>query len=463
MDHISEEKTEVPSSGNLSTPIVSLAPELLCSIFSHCVSNDQRKDAHSRDSIRCLFRAPLLLGRVCSRWRDVSISSPELWSSFAVGDDRGRPPDADLAKDLKATKHWISRSGSRPLSIRISYKLPRTYETMVRPILESLVSQSWRWKNVTLDVPSEFEAIIVAPFRNQILPQLVEFDSISKTPGSGEFILSSAPRLRVLSRIGPIDFSGGVHGIKQIRMDYDHTRNSRPSLDDLFSCFTHCPLLEDLFIFIYTDDEWRTRLPDELPSIIELSHLTHLYLYCMSGIDPCRLFDRLYLPALVSLNLHMWSSNASDPEWRQIQTMLAHSRPPLQTLAFSLLPMSERTMIGCLSYVPTLTSFHVYGTNLTDSILGSLTVDEADTNASKNLCPLLERIEFEDAFGGGKCHFSEHAMTRMIISRRKFAKNTPGTGMALKWIKASFQFDRIRSNPDIAECLNNGLRLVYCT
>ncbi|TDL18150.1 hypothetical protein BD410DRAFT_793647 [Rickenella mellea] len=107
MDHISEEKKEIPSSENLSTPIVSLAPELLCSIFSHCVSNDQPKDARSSDSIRCSFRAPLLLGRVCSRWRDVTISSPKLWSSCAVGADRD-PPETDLAKDLEATKHWIS-------------------------------------------------------------------------------------------------------------------------------------------------------------------------------------------------------------------------------------------------------------------------------------------------------------------------------------------------------------------
>ncbi|TDL16599.1 hypothetical protein BD410DRAFT_795161 [Rickenella mellea] len=460
MDHTSEGKTEVPSSENLSTPIFSLAPELWCSIFSHCVSNDQPKDARSRDSIRCLFRAPLLLGRVCSRWRDVSISSPELWSSIAVGDDRGRPPDADLAKDLEATKHWISRSGSQPLSIRIRYDLHSKYGAMIQPILECLVSQSFRWQRVDLMVPPECEEMAFAPFRNQDLPQLVEFSSNSNPSSPGKVILSSAPRLQVLSCMGPVDFSGGVHGIKRINMVYDHTRNCTTSLGDLSSCFTHCPLLEDVSIFTYTG-EWRTKLPHELPSVIELPHLTRLHLSFLSGIDPCRLFDRLYLPALVSLNVHMWSSNASDPEWRQVQSMLAHSRPPLQTLDFSSLPMSERTMIGCLSCVPTLTSFHVYGINLTDSILGSLTVDEADTNASKNLCPLLERIEFEDAFGGGKCHFSEHAMTRMIISRRKFAKNT--AGKALKWIKASFQFDRIRSNPDIAECLNNGLRLVYCT
>ncbi len=43
--------------------------------------------------------------------------------------------------------------------------------------------------------------------------------------------------------------------------------------------------------------------------------------------------------------------------------MLAHFRRPLQTLTFSSLPMTERTMVGYLSYLPTITSLHVYGTS----------------------------------------------------------------------------------------------------
>ncbi|TDL19079.1 hypothetical protein BD410DRAFT_449616 [Rickenella mellea] len=455
MARIGDDEPAVQFSQKSSATVQTLAPELLREIFMHCVSNDS--DTDPRRSIRCLSQVPLLLGRVCRTWRVVVGTSPELWSNFTVGDRQFH--HVDFEKDLEAAKHWISKSGSRPLSIAIHYPGISSYGALLPPILKFLVSQSWRWKDIKLTVPSGFEDIVLSPlaFGTRNLPQLVKFDStITRKSSSAKFILSSAPRLQFLRHSGDgpvhVDFGGGPHKIKQIGMR--RTAKGKLSLADLFTCFTHCPLLENLVIPI-----WQSEMPrDELPSSIELSYLTHLSLRCSEGVDPHRLFGRLFLPVLISLELFIIFS--SDTDWPHLQTMLARSRPPLQNLCLRFVPMTELTLVGCLSCVPTLTELELEGIECSDTILNALTVDEfkGDVNGSKNLCPWLETIDFvNDVYS----EFSRRAMKGMIISRRKNANFARGKALTL--IKCqSFNFDGIRSNPDIAECLKDGLVLIGC-
>ncbi|KII83264.1 hypothetical protein PLICRDRAFT_119641, partial [Plicaturopsis crispa FD-325 SS-3] len=54
---------------DLLTPARALPPELLSQIFIHCLEEEEPS----------IDRAPLLLGRVCRRWRSISLSTPELW------------------------------------------------------------------------------------------------------------------------------------------------------------------------------------------------------------------------------------------------------------------------------------------------------------------------------------------------------------------------------------------------
>ncbi|TDL19094.1 hypothetical protein BD410DRAFT_449931 [Rickenella mellea] len=445
----SEDKLTVQcSSGAVQT----LAPEPLREIFLHCVSN--RDDTDSRCWVRCPSQAPLLLGRVCRTWRFVSDYSPELWSSLAVGDSHFYR--LDFEKDLEATKHWISKSGSRPLSLVIHYPGTYSYGALLPPILEFLASQSWRWMEITLTVPSEFEDVILAPFRTGNLPQLVKFDSSITRRSSAEFKLSSAPRLKFLHHSGNgqvhVDFSAGPHGVKRIGIH--HSENPNVSLDDLFICFNHCPLLENLSLPIFFG-EGRKGLPRELPSTIELIYLTHLSLSFSKGNNPSRLFDRLFLPLLKSLELQMAIGNTVYPDWPHLQTMFAHSRPPLQTLRLRHVPMTEATLVVCLWFISSLTELELHGMRCSDTILESLTVDEGDTNASRCLCPWLETVDFGNSWDSD---FSVHAMTEMIVSRRKNASFEMGKSLTL--IKCPFAFNRIRSNPDIVECMKDGLVII---
>jgi hypothetical protein len=100
----------------LLSPIRRLPPEVLQRIFVGCLPEHPSYPAmHS--SI-----APVLLGRICSRWRDIAYGTAELWSSIhvVIPDLKVGPHEAELA-DLRLTAmtEWLGRSGSLPLRISV--------------------------------------------------------------------------------------------------------------------------------------------------------------------------------------------------------------------------------------------------------------------------------------------------------------------------------------------------------
>ncbi|TDL21421.1 hypothetical protein BD410DRAFT_789860 [Rickenella mellea] len=448
MDGISEDKPVVNRFSKPSATIHTLAPELLTEIFLHCVDTNGH--------LRHLSRPPLLLGRVCSRWRIVSADSPVLWTRFAIIGHRWSR--IDWKKDLEATKVWMSRSGSCPLTICLVYS-QLWGEQLLMPILESLVSQSWRWENVYISIPSEFESVILAPFWTGRLHQLQSFDccldgiQVANSEDVRPLALSSAPQLQSFRHVrevgGHIDFGGRIHTVKILEIRYPmDSGTAGMSPGDLLTCLTHCPLLEELTFLI---TEFGSIHPQELPPIIELCHLRHFYLALSAGIDPGYLFGVLFVPALEKLTLLMKVDNNHYTDWPHLRPMLARSRPPLRSLALYRVPVIEKTLCECLSYIPSLTFLGLGGTECTDIILNFLTTDKNDT--SRRICPCLDEIEFRHA-----SRFSSSAMISMILSRHPSNTNIENR-QPLKLIdcRESQMEWNASSNSCIAECIEAGL------
>ncbi|KAF7378213.1 F-box domain-containing protein [Mycena sanguinolenta] len=87
-------------------PVLSLPTEITCRIFVECL----REDGYVRPSAK---RAPLLFMRVCRAWRNIAVSTPELWCSLELEYHHGNhimiPPGL--------LELWFSRAHAQPLSL----------------------------------------------------------------------------------------------------------------------------------------------------------------------------------------------------------------------------------------------------------------------------------------------------------------------------------------------------------
>ncbi|KAJ7279449.1 hypothetical protein C8J57DRAFT_1175353, partial [Mycena rebaudengoi] len=92
-------------------PVLTLPPEITSDIFVwfRCLSGDS--GPISRHS------APLLLAKICRRWRSIAISTPELWSHLSLWMHPARRSDF-YATVPDALGIWLARSASHPLTIQ---------------------------------------------------------------------------------------------------------------------------------------------------------------------------------------------------------------------------------------------------------------------------------------------------------------------------------------------------------
>jgi len=142
----------VESHQALLAPIRQLLPEILQEIFYHCLPT-----AHN--SLMSDKEAPLLLGRVCRRWRQIVYSTPKLWASIhIIGSPSTHPSHAlDVAR-REAISSWLSRSGGLPLSISMIVGERHTMKWYSRDAsngqaqlyLDLIISHARRWKYVYL-------------------------------------------------------------------------------------------------------------------------------------------------------------------------------------------------------------------------------------------------------------------------------------------------------------------------
>ncbi|KAJ7639611.1 hypothetical protein DFH06DRAFT_966108, partial [Mycena polygramma] len=104
-----KEKTTIEKSLDLIVyPILTLPVELTSEIFLHCLPAEPVQ--------RSLWVAPMLLGRICRRWREIAYDDPRLWAALGIilsGSRRRDPQLKDILQD------WVLRAGSVPLTLSL--------------------------------------------------------------------------------------------------------------------------------------------------------------------------------------------------------------------------------------------------------------------------------------------------------------------------------------------------------
>ncbi|KAK7062111.1 hypothetical protein R3P38DRAFT_2833473 [Favolaschia claudopus] len=89
-------------------PILTLPPEITSEIFVRCLPAERQLDMVNPKE------APLLLMQVCSLWREIAMSTPELWADFDLEIGWPEPHLVDFSKA------WLQRACDRPLAVNLS-------------------------------------------------------------------------------------------------------------------------------------------------------------------------------------------------------------------------------------------------------------------------------------------------------------------------------------------------------
>ncbi|OAX32323.1 hypothetical protein K503DRAFT_776781 [Rhizopogon vinicolor AM-OR11-026] len=112
----------------LSSALPRFPTEVLCQIFVYCLPETDYPEMSPE-------LAPILLTRICWRWREIAVGMPSLWRRLSV-DVRSRKHQlaAGFCYDL-----WLKRSRGRPLSLAIRYR--DSDETKVRSLLQPYMKQ----------------------------------------------------------------------------------------------------------------------------------------------------------------------------------------------------------------------------------------------------------------------------------------------------------------------------------
>jgi hypothetical protein len=105
----------------LSSALWRLPSEILSLIFIRCLPDTEHLLPSSK-------LAPMLLTRICRKWREVAVGMPSLWCRVIVDID-----DDDCKRTAFCHDAWLERSRNRPLSLALkcSKKDATTYETFL--------------------------------------------------------------------------------------------------------------------------------------------------------------------------------------------------------------------------------------------------------------------------------------------------------------------------------------------
>jgi len=348
--------------------------------------------------------APMLLAQVCSHWRNVAVSTPNLWCSmkFDIG-----PQHVQSKVPLFIT--WLERSGARPLFIHL-----RNWNDPSPQEIDALIAAANRLENISFHLCNKTWRSL-APIKGR-LTQLrkievgtTRIESFMGDPFDG---FSEAPRLREVNVEFPINginlpwtqiSSLSINGWQNLRLCLETIRLAV----SIQTCkFSHCNLS-----FHISHDFPPVTLP--LRSLCVLSE-----------VGSSTLLDHLTLPDVREIFfLGIWWPHTN------FFRMVTRSSCHIEKLVLMRVRIAVPELIVCLQRLPSLVSLMIETNEkrLGDVILKILTYGGEE----QPLVPKLRYFGFEDAF-----EFDDFAFADMVESR--WLLRTPSIVARLQFIHLTY-------------------------
>lgn len=370
---------------SLLTPINRLPPEIVSQIFLDAVDDIPLYQGDSLD----ISRGPWPLAQVCSRWRDIGVSLPRLWSHveiYPIGLHRSAGPILDT---------WLSRSHNFPLSISIV--IPRNHS--FQPHIDKIISQSHRWVTASvgissLDIPCLSALKGRLPSLQTLVLDLHDFNPLDLEATSS---FDEAPALRDLELLNIT-----ISHLMNFRISWSQlTRfvcnSGKFILYEIIDVLRHMSSLvsfETYCTCLSVDNDARLHpLTTTMPSLRRMS----------CGFSPW-VFKYLVLPALEEIVV-LWDSRFRFAPF--LDSLLRRSSCSLQVLHMKGGTLLDDDIIRTLTVAPSITTFH-----LTDACEDSEVVI---SNTAALLSQLTHRASQETCLAPNLTSF-----TLSILKRRSF-------------------------------------------
>ncbi|KXN91037.1 hypothetical protein AN958_03104 [Leucoagaricus sp. SymC.cos] len=460
-------------------PFSDLPAEILQEVFFWCLPTPANHNEHlvfmRRETFTSPAHAPLLLCHVCRHWRDIALSSPNLWATLSVIVRLGVAiPASDLATA------WLSRSGALPLNLALYQQNESSANCAAAArILEIFEERASQWGSVRFELsgPHPTRAGVAG---GRAGPSLRDFrlytsNDYSEEDEEGLFsVFNHAPHLRSLhtSRIPRLDISGHssipVPWTQFTHLSLDYL----PAVGTALHILHMCPSLESCNMKVDTARGSVLCHTLQLPKLHTLSiNLGFESLACF--------LDHLVLPHLFRLTVFV-RGPLEQYRWAQEQfdAFLTRSTCHIHRLEIHDTGMTSSEFASCLRH-PSLQSLRELVIDdtkgwtwdpfitpraldlLTDRVLRppdptSTHCDTYREATSRHECflPLLKRLTIR-----GNCFRSpDGTIADMVESRCRSQKEEV---VRLQFVEVDLPMDHVDDTRRLKELQGDGLEVVF--
>ncbi|KAJ7644463.1 hypothetical protein FB45DRAFT_999506 [Roridomyces roridus] len=290
-------------------PVLQLPNEITSEIFTRYVEDKDSKDS-----------SPLRLLEICRSWREVAISTCQLWTHI---------------RSVQLLAYWLPRAGGIPLDVKLV--LRDTPETLAA--LQMLCQYSSQWERVELRWAGNgpLPTVFSGPF-----PNLKKFTLTAKMTLPP--LLADAPHLQELEL-----------GYGSLASEW----NSTPSLmhitrlnltfetEKCFQLLAQAPNVEDLCIA--TPYGVANPEPDTPPTTSLILPRVHTLRFAVPSAS--QILEYLTLPALENLSIALGDSGEWDPTPDLVQ-LLERSGCTLRKLNLQLIDAHQDSLDSFIELVP---------------------------------------------------------------------------------------------------------------
>jgi len=392
----------------LIAPVWAIPPEILSYIFVLCLSHRPPNEIK-----RSSLKRSLLLTRVNQYWRQVALSTPQLWSTIFLDSKSLAPARAGSVEASSSTlcmpKVCLERSGACPLSITVFS------QQFNEDILDFIIPISDRWRRMSLNTNL---TMLQSLFPIQGKLRRLEHLEIRNTqwaegppPAIGLLsFFSEAPRLKHVMVSNTFQPTFEILPLQQLT-----TWDGPVRVSDFPQVFKLAPDLEECFLqplrmlsgplifeneITYSHNLTSLHISTGITNLsVQLQHLPRF---------PCLRQLFLYYDKRVLI---------SSPE-NTLMPFFAKSGGQLEYLMFGI-SVAMDMIRQCLVHTPMLTSLHIHRV-ATDLVLSCLTLQEGYGDREDGwVVPKLETLWLS-----GKLYFPARAVTKLIHSRWRSDKSS---------------------------------------